>query len=275
MHSQWCVLGPGSPTLVSARVTEKPELSERALRLSRTPATKTGAPTKNRARSKDVQHRGKHVALGNSKPSLAPDEVEKLRKLQDIADRMSSAMEGARLGAARPGFQSLRIGLQMPFGPPVVMGDEYLMTHKGHGTYSSPAQSNLRWNCDHKLADQICNFNRRSAEESGYFLSTSFLSQEPEDGPGSEVVFYDSNTGKPLFFAPRGRAFADFVEESRAHGWPSFRDPEVNWALVRVLPDGETVSVHGTHLGHNLPDGKGHRYCINLVSVAGRPQRGV
>ncbi len=35
-----------------------------------------------------------------------------------------------------------------------------------------------------------------------------------------------------------------------------------------MLPDGEAVSVAGTHLGHNLPDGKGNRYCINLVSVA-------
>ena len=34
---------------------------------------------------------------------------------------------------------------------------------------------------------------------------------------------------------------------------------------------GETVSVDGTHLGHNLPDDAGNRYCINLVSVAGRP----
>lgn len=49
----------------------------------------------------------------------------------------------------------------------------------------------------------------------------------------------------------------------------SFRDDEVNWDYVRVLPDGECVSVDGTHLGHNLPDGR-NRYCINLVSVAGK-----
>ena len=30
------------------------------------------------------------------------------------------------------------------------------------------------------------------------------------------------------------------------------------------------MSVDGTHLGHNLPDDDGNRYCINLVSVAGR-----
>ena len=34
-----------------------------------------------------------------------------------------------------------------------------------------------------------------------------------------------------------------------------------------MLPDGECVSVDGTHLGHNLPDRSGNRYCINLVSV--------
>jgi hypothetical protein len=53
----------------------------------------------------------------------------------------------------------------------------------------------------------------------------------------------------------------------------SFRDNEVNWDYVRILPDGEAVSVDGTHLGHNLPDQKGNRYCINLVSVAGYPEK--
>lgn len=49
-------------------------------------------------------------------------------------------------------------------------------------------------------------------------------------------------------------------------------DEEVVWDNVRVLKNsGETVSVDGTHLGHNLPDRKGNRYCINLVSVAGSP----
>jgi peptide methionine sulfoxide reductase MsrB len=41
------------------------------------------------------------------------------------------------------------------------------------------------------------------------------------------------------------------------------------WENVRILKNGEAVSVDGTHLGHNLPD-KRNRYCINLVSVAGR-----
>ena len=71
--------------------------------------------------------------------------------------------------------------------------------------------------------------------------------------------------------APKGRSFEDFMKESLSHGWPSFRDEEVIWDDVRCLPDGEAVSVAGTHLGHNLPDSTGSRYCINLVSVAGNP----
>ena len=84
-------------------------------------------------------------------------------------------------------------------------------------------------------------------------------------------MFFDSVGGQPVFAAPVGRSVGEFLRESRAHGWPSFRDGEVVWAHVRVLPDGEVVSAAGTHLGHNLPDSKGSRYCINAVSIAGRP----
>mmetsp|Transcript_23480 Transcript_23480/g.65321 ORF Transcript_23480/g.65321 Transcript_23480/m.65321 type:complete len:119 (+) Transcript_23480:129-485(+) len=67
------------------------------------------------------------------------------------------------------------------------------------------------------------------------------------------------------------RSWQQFLKESRSHGWPSFRDDEVNWEHVRCLKNGECVSVDGTHLGHNLPDRNGNRYCINLVSIAGKP----
>jgi len=152
------------------------------------------------------------------------------------------------------------------------MGDESIMSKKAHGTSNVPVQENLRWKCDGSTADRICNFNRHYAEHSGYWKKTSFLEEEtPTDNTSAEeITFYDSNSGKPLFIAPRGRSFEAFVKESSAHGWPSFRDDEVVWDNVRVLSDGETVSVDGTHLGHNLPD-KNNRYCINLVCVAGRP----
>lgn len=120
------------------------------------------------------------------------------------------------------------------------------MSKKEHGTSHVPVQTNLRWKCDRSTADRICNFNRHYAEHSGYWKSTSFLDEETENGQnGKEINFYDSNSGKLLFTAPRGRSFEAFVKEFMAHGWPSFRDDEVNWEYVRVLPDGETVSVDG------------------------------
>ena len=84
------------------------------------------------------------------------------------------------------------------------------------------------------------------------------------------TTFCDSVTGKPLFKIPSpSRSQYDFLIESESHGWPSFRDDEVVWENVRCLPGGECVSIDGTHLGHNMPDQFGNRYCINLVSIAG------
>lgn len=142
------------------------------------------------------------------------------------------------------------------------------MHKKAHGTCENPVQEKLKWNVDRANADKICCFNRHYAEYSGYFESegVTWLSEVNRE---KETTYYDSVSGKPLFIAPRGRTFDEFLRESRAHGWPSFRDEEVVWENVRCLKNGETVSLVGTHLGHNLPDRKGNRYCINLISVAG------
>jgi len=126
------------------------------------------------------------------------------------------------------------------------------------------------------LADRICCHNRMFAEMGGYFdTSTSFekdvRQQYASSGSSKPMIFYDSVSGLPLFRAPIGRTVDDFIAESKVHGWPSFRDDEVVWDNVRILKNGETVSIAGTHLGHDIPDGKGNRYCINLVSVAGNP----
>jgi len=150
---------------------------------------------------------------------------------------------------------------------PIVCGEE-VMSQKAHGTSDTPVQDKLLYGCDVSLADRICNFNRHYAEHAGYAWSTPWLSQVDRT---KETTYYDSVTGKPLFIAPRGRSFEEFEKESRAHGWPSFRDEEVVWENVRCLRDGECVSTTGTHLGHCLPDRSGNRYCINLVSVAGTP----
>merc|ERR1711865_1121535 len=152
------------------------------------------------------------------------------------------------------------------FAAPCVMGEESIMAPKEHGTSTKSVQSKLRWGCKEDLADRICSYNRHYAENGGYWeRSTTFLSDEEQSA--GDTTFYDSVTGKQ-------RSWEVFVKESKSHGWPSFRDSEVNWDYVRVLPDGECVSVDGTHLGHNLPDRSGNRYCINLVSVAGLPEDG-
>jgi len=179
-------------------------------------------------------------------------------------------IHGTEEPTARKWMASAQTSLTQPsssFSLQVLFVQE-LMVQKAHGTCPKPVQSNLKWGCDLQTADHICCFNRHFAERSGYFLETSFLDDEKDSHP---LTFYDSVTGKALFVAPRGRSWSDFVTESRAHGWPSFRDAEVVKTNVRVLENGETVSVDGTHLGHNIPDSAGNRYCINLVSVAGHP----
>jgi len=151
------------------------------------------------------------------------------------------------------------------------MGDESIMSPKEHGTSPTPVMKNLKWSCDYDTADRICNFNRHYAEFAGYWTTTKYLEEVDRENP---TKYYDSVTGNHLFTAPMGRTMEEFLVESGSHGWPSFRDEEVNWDYVRVLPDGECVSVTGTHLGHNIPDKKGNRYCINLVCVAGEPAKG-
>lgn len=153
-----------------------------------------------------------------------------------------------------------------------IMADEDIMSPKAHGTSEKPAQKDLLYGMDFETADRICNFNRRYAEYKGYATNfLNFLERKSKEEEASTTNFYDSVTGNLLFTAPIGRTIGDFIAESKSHGWPSFRDEEVNWKSVRCLEDGECVSLTGTHLGHNLPDGKGNRYCINLVSIAGRP----
>jgi peptide methionine sulfoxide reductase MsrB len=151
-----------------------------------------------------------------------------------------------------------------------IKAEEAVMSQKGHGTSEKPVQKELRWNCDYETADRICNFNRHYAEHGGYWEKTDFLKTINE--VEQPIKFYDSVTGEHLFTAPVGRTMDEFVKESIGHGWPSFRDEEVVWDYVRCLDNGECISTSGTHLGHNLPDRSGNRYCINLVSVAGNPE---
>eukprot|EP01130_Rhizamoeba_saxonica_P013365 TRINITY_DN5700_c0_g1_i1.p1 TRINITY_DN5700_c0_g1~~TRINITY_DN5700_c0_g1_i1.p1 ORF type:complete len:333 (+),score=72.26 TRINITY_DN5700_c0_g1_i1:132-1001(+) len=155
----------------------------------------------------------------------------------------------------------------------LVEGPDSIMDQKAHGTCVGPVQDPLKFDVKHSLAEKISCFTRRYAERSGYWKSTSFKEDITKIyNENGRVPFYDSVTGKLLFNAPVGRTLDQFIEETTRHGWPSFRDNEVEWKNVRVLHDGETVSLDGTHLGHNLPDFSGNRYCIDLVSVSGYPK---
>lgn len=149
------------------------------------------------------------------------------------------------------------------------------MKKKANGTCVEEVQTNLRYGADFKTANNIGCKNRFFAEFGGYSFQpdkSSWIEAVQKGGEKNPVTFYDSVTGSPLFIAPIGRSADDFIRESKIHGWPSFRNQEVIWDNVRTLKDGETVSKDGTHLGHNLPDRSGDRYCINLVSIAGNPK---
>ena len=61
----------------------------------------------------------------------------------------------------------------------------------------------------------VVSFNVSFLLMSGYFATTTFI----EENGKQEVTFYDSVTTKPLFVAPRGRSWQEFIVESRAHGW--------------------------------------------------------
>jgi len=150
-----------------------------------------------------------------------------------------------------------------------LVGSNMIMKKKSHGTSKTPVQNNLRWGVDFKTADRICNYNRHLAEHSGYFRKKHLFLKEIEKckQKGKTITFYDSNTGKPLYEAPKGRSWDDFLAESRAHGWPSFRDEEVIWDDMRCLRNGEAVSLAGTHLGHNLPDRNGNRTFILVATL--------
>ena len=87
------------------------------------------------------------------------------------------------------------------------------------------------------------------------------------------VTFYDSVCGLPLFHVPRNRTLAAFMAETKEHGWPSFRPAELaSPDAVKILPNNYVVSKCGTHLGSNLPDAKGIRYCLDLSCVSGNPK---
>jgi peptide methionine sulfoxide reductase MsrA/peptide methionine sulfoxide reductase MsrB len=135
---------------------------------------------------------------------------------------------------------------------------------------NAPVQINLKFGCeaDLKLADHICCHNKMYAEHAG-FLTDPHVNLFTKLSPDGTTTFYDSVCGLPLFIAPQGRTFEQWKQESLNHGWPSFRPEEAVKGNIVFHKSGEMASTCGTHLGHNLPDSSGDRYCIDLVCIAG------
>lgn len=52
--------------------------------------------------------------------------------------------------------------------------------------------------------------------DSGYFEKTKFI--DDAKATNGEMAFFDSNTGKKLFTAPKNRSLEQFLVESRRHG---------------------------------------------------------
>lgn len=143
-------------------------------------------------------------------------------------------------------------------------------------TCLKPIERDLLFGCqsDYDMADHICCHNAHYAEPAGY-LNRAPIKLFQRLDPSVQHTFYDpACTSMPLFKAPIARNFAQWKSESLSHGWPSFRKQEVVAENIVVLPNGEVRSKCGLHLGHNLPDVHGDRYCINLVCIAGNPVGG-
>eukprot|EP01038_Epipyxis_sp_PR26KG_P013066 gene13066-17515_t len=247
-------------------------------------STALGLNANTNSASKFFKHTGTSTFLGPSRITIAMNAMNNespgLSTSVPISSTFKTTKDRVGLGIALIttgsilGFMttSAKIAFAKELKYPI-MGQKEIMSAKAHGTSMIPVQSKLKWGCDRELADRICNFNRNWAEFAGYWTrDTTFLK---EVNSNEVTTFYDSVTGKPLFKSPVGRSFEEWKQESMVHGWPSFRDNEVIWENVRSLRDGEMVSLTGTHLGHNLPDRNGNRYCINLVSIAGYPVESV
>lgn len=149
------------------------------------------------------------------------------------------------------------------------------LPHEFQIHHETPVQIKLKWKFDRSTADRISNFNRYNAEQHSYFLTIFFL-RSSKGGKLLRNTYYISRFQYwiELFIAPIHRTMQEFLDKSRVHGWRSFRHSEVGRKKLRYLKNGETVIIDSTHIGHNLPDQSGHRFCINLCSAAGNPTIG-
>ncbi|CAD7963382.1 unnamed protein product [Amoebophrya sp. A120] len=203
-----------------------------------------------------------------------------------------------------------------------------------------PERPQLRWLVDEATAVNVCcTVPQRLAEpQASFYQGLNFtgtgyaLPEELPNGTAYMSFYSSSDPNEELFrvpgFGPNPRSYLEFYLESKYHGWPSFRDDEVNFDRVmnvtanetnpesfggatgggepipksvsehnplrhpsyrgQVSPNlnpvpseiitvptshtkvGKVIEIPSIHLGHNMPDEQGNRYCVNLVCIAGK-----
>jgi len=161
---------------------------------------------------------------------------------------------------------------------------------KEFNTCSQPIQDNLRFGISGRntsagtllpvdenetLAAAVCCDSRLLPYAEPQFLyeapDIQLMSKLDKNGV---TTWYDSSCGIPLFKSPVGRNFSAFEEDTKEHGWPSFRSAEVITENVMTNEtSGYVTSKCGTHLGSYLPDAQGPRWCIDLSCVSGNKQK--
>lgn len=124
---------------------------------------------------------------------------------------------------------------------------------------------------DESLSSAICcNSNYAGyAEPRGLYAEHRLFAKLDRSGVNS---FYDVSCGVEVFRAPVGRSFKEFQEDTKEHGWPSFRGDEIIQENVVIKDDGNAINVYsscGTKLGTMETDDSGTRACIDVVCIAG------
>lgn len=220
-----------------------------------------------------------HRCCSTSHPEVCPSQ-KNLRDISVVGLWMEGHagkfhLEVAWMGAGNIS-QSLRLKTKGSASPP-----------SDPTTCSAPIQKGLKYNVSGRLAKDYlmggnatetlaqaicCDAVFKPYAEPAHFYARPDVNLFGGIKEGQTVTFYDSVCGIPLFIAPRNRTLAAWKEESYANGWPSFRPEElVKENVMFKEGTGEAVSKCGTHLGANLPDKDGPRYCIDLVCISGQP----
>lgn len=95
--------------------------------------------------------------------NIAPPTTDRRSFIQTVATitTSSSMLLTQGVSSVSAAQENASGGTGPVVGGKLRLGDEDIMTPKAHGTSEVPVQDSLRYGVSNKLADKICNFNRR------------------------------------------------------------------------------------------------------------------